>query len=142
MPLRWGPGTLRTMSLRAVIVDDSTEFLQAARSLLEREGITVVGIANTGAEALRCAETHDPDVVLVDIGLGDESGFDVAERLIRARGPRTPVVLISALPEQDFRDLIDASPAIGFVPKVRLTANAITELLDGGAETTQAANPI
>jgi DNA-binding NarL/FixJ family response regulator len=119
------------MSLRAVIVDDSVEFLRAARSLLEREGITVVASVSTGAEALRSVEEHDPDVVLVDVGLGHESGFDVAERLSRAMGRRRGVVLISAHPEQDLRDLIDASPAIGFVPKSRLSTHAITELLDG-----------
>lgn len=124
---------LKRMALRAVIVDDSTEFLRAARSLLEREGITVVGSATTGAEALSCAEMHDPDVVLVDVGLGDESGFEVAEQLIRATGRRTRVILISAHPEQDLIDLIAASPATGFVPKVRLSANAIIELL-GGSE--------
>jgi CheY-like chemotaxis protein len=120
------------MSLRAVIVDDNAEFLETARSLLEREGITVVGTASTGAEALRSAEQHDPDVVLVDVGLGDESGFDVAERLNRAAGQRRPVVLISARAEEDLVDLIEASPAIGFVPKSRLSAGAIINLLHPG----------
>jgi DNA-binding NarL/FixJ family response regulator len=119
------------VSVRAVIVDDSAEFLRAARSLLEREGITVVDSATTGAGALRCAQEHDPDVVLLDVGLGEESGFDVAELLSRATGRRTRVILISAFPEQDLRDLIQASPAIGFVPKSQLSANAITDLLDG-----------
>ena len=119
------------MSLRAVIVDDSAEFLRVARSALEREGITVVDSAMTGAEALRCVQEHDPDVVLLDVGLGDESGFDVAERLSRAPGARTPVILISARPEQDLRELVDASPAIGFVPKALLSADTITDLLDG-----------
>jgi DNA-binding NarL/FixJ family response regulator len=117
--------------LRAVIVDDSTEFLRAARSLLEREGINVVASAATGAEALRSAEEHDPDVVLVDVGLGQESGFDVAQRLSRATARHTRVVLISAHPEEDLIDLIEASPAIGFVAKSRLSAHAIVELLDG-----------
>jgi DNA-binding NarL/FixJ family response regulator len=121
---------LSKVSLQAVIVDDSAEFLRAARILLESEGMTVVGTASTGAEALRSAEEHDPDVVLVDVGLGDESGFDVAERLSRAAGRRTRVVMISAHPEQDLRDLIDASPAIGFVPKSQLSADAIIGLLD------------
>jgi CheY-like chemotaxis protein len=120
------------MFLRAVIVDDNAEFLETARSLLERGGITVVGTASTGAEALRSAEQHDPDVVLVDVGLGDESGFDVAERLNRAAGQRRPVVLISARAEEDLVDLIEASPAIGFVPKSRLSAGAIINLLHPG----------
>ena len=122
---------LRLMSLRAVIVDDSAEFLRVARSMLEREGITVVGSAQTGVEALRSAQEHDPDVVLLDVGLGEESGFDVAERLSQASGARIRVILISARSEQDLREFIDASPAIGFVPKALLSADAITKLLDG-----------
>ena len=87
---------LRLMSLRAVIVDDSAEFLRVARSMLEREGITVVDSAQTGAEALRSAQEHAPDVVLLDVGLGEESGFDVAERLSQGAGARVRVILISA----------------------------------------------
>jgi DNA-binding NarL/FixJ family response regulator len=120
------------MTVRALIVDDNAEFLGAARSLLEREGITVVGVASTAAGALRLVEEHDPDVVLVDVYLGDESGFDLAERLSPAAGRRRPVILISADPQADLEDLIDASTAIGFVSKSRLSANAIAELLDGG----------
>jgi DNA-binding NarL/FixJ family response regulator len=123
---------LERMPLSAVIVDDNAEFLQIARSLLERGGIAVVGTASTGAEALRSAEQYDPDVVLVDVGLGDESGFDVAERLNRAAGRRRRVVLISARAEEDLVDLIEASPAIGFVPKSRLSARAIINLLHPG----------
>jgi len=119
------------MSLRAVIVDDSVEFLRVARSMLEREGITVVDSAQNGAEALRSAREHNPDVVLLDVGLGEESGFDVAERLSQASDARVPVILISARPEEDLREFIDASPAIGFVPKAQLSADAITKLLDG-----------
>jgi CheY-like chemotaxis protein len=122
---------LRLMSLRAVIVDDSAEFLRVARSMLEREGITVVDSAQTGAGALRSAQEHDPDVVLLDVGLGEESGFDVAERLSQASGARIRVILISAGSEQDLREFIDASPAIGFVPKALLSADTITDLLDG-----------
>jgi CheY-like chemotaxis protein len=122
----WGP-----MSLRAVIVDDSVEFLRVACSMLEREGITVVDSARTGAEALRSAQEHNPDVVLLDVGLGEESGFDVAERLSQASDARIRVILISAGSEQDLREFIDASPAIGFVPKTRLSADAIKDLLNG-----------
>jgi CheY-like chemotaxis protein len=118
------------MTVRVLIVDDNPTFLRAARGVLEREGITVVGVASTGAEALRFADEHDPDVVLVDVDLGDESGFDVARRLSPVTGRRRPVVLISAYPEQDLEGLVDASSAIGFVSKSRLSANAIVELLD------------
>jgi hypothetical protein len=45
-------------------------------------------------------------------------------------GRRARVILISAHDEQDLRDLLDASPAIGFVPKSRLSAQAVCDLLD------------
>jgi CheY-like chemotaxis protein len=108
------------MALRALIVDDNAEFLAAARKLLQREGISIVAVASTSAGALPLVEEHDPDVVLVDINLGDESGFDLAERLSPAAGRRWPVILISADAEADLEDLIAASVAVGFVSKTRL----------------------
>src|ERR1700690_3677325 len=105
------------MTLRTMIVDDNVEFLGAARGLLERQGLTVVGVASNSAEALRGVEECNPDVVLVDVDLGDESGFDLAGRLSPAVGRRTPVVLISAYLKEDLEDLIVESAAIGFVSK-------------------------
>src|SRR5258705_13147975 len=66
------------MPLRCLLVDDNEAFLEAAGGLLEREGLTVAGVASSTAEALQQARRLRPDVVLVDIGLGDESGFDLA----------------------------------------------------------------
>ena len=63
------------MQIRCLIVDDNQPFLDAARLLLEREGLAVVGTATTGAQALRLEEELRPEVVLVDIRLGEESGF-------------------------------------------------------------------
>ena len=118
--------------MRALIVDDNPEFLAIARCLLQREGIEVVGVASSSAEALRHREAQEPDVILVDVDLGQESGFDLAERLLAATGGRQPVVLISAYPEQDLEDLIKASPAIGFVSKPELSAAAIIGVLGRG----------
>jgi CheY-like chemotaxis protein len=125
------------MALRVLIVDDNTHFLTAARRLLEREGMRVVGVASTGAEATRLVEELRPDVTLLDVDLGDESGFDVAQRLNEAgSGQPTPVILISAYPKEDLGDLVDASSALGFVPKSNLSAKAVNDVLraiDGGA---------
>jgi DNA-binding NarL/FixJ family response regulator len=116
------------MRLRSLIVDDNGNFLAAARNLLEREGIEVVGVAATGAEALELANELRPDVALVDIDLGDESGFDVARRLVEEAGEES-VVLISSYAERDFADLIAASPAVGFLSKSDLSAQNIYEIL-------------
>jgi CheY-like chemotaxis protein len=118
------------MSVRCLVVDDSQAFLQAARRILERGGMTVVGATTSSAEALARANETNPDVVLVDIMLGSESGFDLALKLTTAPQTRqAAVILISTHGEDDFRDLIAASPAIGFLPKWRLSARAIEDLL-------------
>jgi DNA-binding NarL/FixJ family response regulator len=117
--------------MRCLIVDDSAHFVAAARGLLEREGVAVVGVALTGADALRCFEALRPDVTLVDLDLGGESGFDVAEQLNRAAGSTgAPVILISTHAAQDFAEMIDASSAAGFVAKSALSGGAIRDLVD------------
>jgi DNA-binding NarL/FixJ family response regulator len=115
------------LALRCLIVDDNGGFRDAARSLLEREQIEVVGVASNSAEARsRVAELH-PEVVLVDIALGAESGFELARALACERGPQ--LILISTLPEVDLVDLIAASPAVGFIAKSELSARAVRDLI-------------
>jgi DNA-binding NarL/FixJ family response regulator len=127
-----GPICHPGIMLRCLIVDDSRRFLEAARGLLERQGITVVGMASTGADALLQVEELRPDVTLVDIDLGGESGFEVVRRLDRAGGLAPPrMILISTHAEEDYADLIAASPAVGFLSKSALSAAAIRDLLDG-----------
>jgi CheY-like chemotaxis protein len=121
---------METMALRALIVDDNGHFLAAARDLLQREGVEVIAVASTGAEAVRLADELGPDVTLVDIDLGDESGFDVARALTQEAGNQCPVVLISTYAEKDFADLIATSPAVGFVSKSDLSARTLHEVLD------------
>jgi len=119
--------------MRCLIVDDSPDFVDAARGLLERHGI-VVGVASSGAEALsRFAELR-PDVTLVDIDLGGESGFDVIEQLhqVGAQSP-SPLIFISTHALQDFADMVDSSPAVGFLAKSALSADAIRDLMRGSA---------
>ena len=118
------------MTLRCLIVDDSARFLDAARSLLERQGITVVGVASTSAEALMRAAELRPDVTLVDIDLGGESGLELARQLGRG-GDVAPssLILISAHAEQDYVDLIAESMVAGFLSKSALSAGAICGLL-------------
>jgi CheY-like chemotaxis protein len=117
------------MTLRCLIIDDSPSFLRAARGLLERQGLVVVGVASTSAEAVALAAELRPDVILLDIDLGGESGFEVADRLRRQGGEPLPVILISTHSEEDYADLIASSAVVGFLPKVDLSAAAIHDLL-------------
>jgi DNA-binding NarL/FixJ family response regulator len=91
--------------------------------------MAVVGVAASGGEATRIVDDLSPDVVLVDIDLGDESGFDVARALGAGAQPPPPVILISTHDEQEVADLVAASPAIGFLAKIDLNADAIRALL-------------
>jgi len=123
------------MGLRCLIVDDSAGFLRAARALLEQEGMTVVGVASTSEAAIQHAVRQCPDVTLVDIDLGSSSGLDLARRLASECGASAGcLILISAHAEEEFADLIEASPASGFLPKDALSADAITALLPGGRD--------
>ena len=120
------------MALSCVIVDDNHDFLRAARELLDHEGINVVGCVSTGAQAVRACEELRPDVVLIDIDLGDEIGIEVAHRLAdQQQGAAQPrIILISAYSEDDFADMVADSPAVSFLPKAALSATAIRAILD------------
>jgi DNA-binding NarL/FixJ family response regulator len=118
------------VSIRCLLVDDSDAFLKAASDLLQREGMTVVGTASNSAEALRQARALRPDVILVDIGLGSESGFDLAQLLAQdVQAGRAEVILISAHAETDYAELIAENPVAGFLVKSELSAQAISRIL-------------
>ena len=123
------------MSLRCVIVDDSPGFVAAARSLLERQGLSVLGVASNSAEGARLAAELRPDVVLVDIDLGGESGFELARRLDQMQDTApAPVIMISTHSEEDYADLIADSPVLGFLSKTVISATSIRRLLGRGPD--------
>lgn len=117
------------MPMRTVIVDDNASFLDASRRMLEREGIAVTGVARTITEALQRVAELEPDLILIDIDLGDESGFELIRRLTEATGTSVKVILISTHREDDFADLVAESAATGFLSKSELSAQAIEALL-------------
>jgi CheY-like chemotaxis protein len=120
------------MPVRCLLVDDDARFLGEASRLLVREGLDVVATASNGDEAVERAQTLQPDVALVDIGLGGESGFDVAERLAALAERPPPVIMISSYAEKDFQEMIVASSALGFVTKSELSARAVERLVASG----------
>ena len=96
--------------MRCLIVDDNAGFVAAARKLLEADGISVVGSAASSAEAVdRITDLH-PDVTLVDIDLGAESGIELVERLHQSAAA-SRLILISAHSADDFLDPITSSGA-------------------------------
>jgi DNA-binding NarL/FixJ family response regulator len=121
--------TLGCVVLRCLIVDDNEAFLASASRLLSAQGLDVVGQASSGAEAVRLAHQLQPDVVLVDVQLGGEDGLELTRRLA-ANADAAAVILISSHSKDELGELIAESPAVGFLPKPALGADAIAKLLD------------
>jgi CheY-like chemotaxis protein len=118
------------LCLRCLIVDDNQDFLAAASRLLDSDELRIVGTASSIAEAVERFEVLRPDVALVDIKLGSESGFELADQLTASpHGAGCSVILISTYAERDFADPIARSPALGFVSKRNLAASVIRELV-------------
>jgi len=129
MPARVACGNADEVIMRCLLVDDNEAFVETARRVLDREGMRVTGTASTIAEALLRASELRPDVVLVDIMLGDENGFDLARRLAERHARDLAVIMISSETEDDYADLVAESPALGFLPKAELSADGIRRLL-------------
>lgn len=114
--------------LRFLIVDDRPDARALVRLVLERRGYTVVGEAANREEALAAAEGVEPDAVLVDLRLGEESGLELARALTTTR-PQLPVLMVSvdstATPE-----LVRSYGARGFVVKTRLDEVDLPALLE------------
>ena len=119
--------------MSCVIVDDNAFFLEGAVELLTREGLDVVGVASNSAEAIGLVTELRPDVTLVDIDLGEEDGFELARQLNDISAPSSKVILVSTHAEEDLAHLIEGSPALGFIAKARLSAQAIRDTLERAA---------
>jgi len=96
--------------------------------VLEADGQVVVGVASRAAEGLRLVRETRPDVVLVDVQLGDESGLEVVAALAADTDRSSIVILMSAAEEAEVFDLAGADLADGFLPKAQLTGRAVRDL--------------
>jgi DNA-binding NarL/FixJ family response regulator len=119
------------MPLRCLIVDDNASFREEMRGLLAEEGLDVVGGAGSAADAHRQIAELRPDVALIDIDLGDESGLELARQLRKqsGQGAVPHLILISTHDEAEYVDLIEASSAIGFLAKIDLSAATIRQMI-------------
>ncbi|MTD15028.1 response regulator [Nakamurella sp. YIM 132087] len=115
--------------VRCLVVDDSAAFRDAVRTMLARDGISVIGTADCGDDALARYAELAPDLVLVDVDLGAESGFDVVLRLQAAGAAMDRVVLTSTHAEVDLAELVEQSPARGFLPKFALSGSRLRALV-------------
>jgi DNA-binding NarL/FixJ family response regulator len=89
------------MPIRIVLADDHVLVRQSLRSLLEREGIQVLGEASDGQELLRVAASLRPDVAVVDIGMPLMNGVEAAGELHRS-SPQTRTILLTKHDEDQY----------------------------------------
>jgi DNA-binding NarL/FixJ family response regulator len=111
-----------------LIVDDHASFRIQAKAVLAAGGHVVVGEAADGATALELARVLEPEIVVLDVGLPDIDGFEVARRLSEA-APRSAVILISSRDAAEYGPRLADSPAIGFIAKEDLSGDAVAALV-------------
>ena len=116
------------MRQTVLIIDDHAGFRGAARALLEFDGYEVVGEAADAASGLCASRRLKPDIVLLDVGLPDESGLQLAARLDNEPEPPA-VVLISSRDQADLGPLVERSGARGFIAKAELSAAALERIV-------------
>ncbi|MGH8700838.1 MAG: response regulator [Burkholderiales bacterium] len=105
------------MTVRVALVDDHRMLREALRALLAAErDIDVVGEAGNGREALALARSLAPQVLVLDDGLPDMTGFDVARRLCADRSPAKIVALCEHSDKRCVREMLRAG-AVGYVTK-------------------------
>jgi two-component system response regulator EvgA len=112
-----------------LIVDDDPRFRAQARDVLAADGFVVIGEAVDGASGLEAAQALQPDFVLLDIGLPDIEGFEVA-RALAVDGPPPWVVLTSSRDARAYGQRLTNGHALGFIPKERISGAAIRGLVE------------
>src|SRR6476620_4036915 len=112
-----------------LIVDDDPRFRTQARAVLAADGFVVIGEAVDGASGLKAAQALQPDFVLLDIGLPDIEGFEVA-RALAVDGQPPLIVLTSSRDARAYGRRLANGDSVGFIPKERISGAAIRALVD------------
>lgn len=105
------------MSVRIAIAEDQRMVRELLAALLVKQsGFRIVSEAGTGREAVRLAQSEHPDVLILDVGLPDLDGFEVA-RAVRTGSPETKIVALSVHSEERFVQHMLKAGADGYVVK-------------------------
>jgi DNA-binding NarL/FixJ family response regulator len=122
------------MPIRVLLADDHVLVRQALKSLLEREGLQVVGEASDGHEAARLATKERPDVAVLDIAMPLLNGLDACREVLKG-SPKTKVILLTRHDEDQYVTEALRAGAKGYVLKNQAAndlVHAIHEVCRGG----------
>ena len=118
------------MAPSVLLIDDDPAFRELARRTLAGTRMSVIGEASTAAEGASATRELKPDIVLLDVGLPDGDGIELAKEL-SALPWRPRIVLTSVDSDAASPDEVDRSGAHGFVPKHDLPGLGIELMQDG-----------
>jgi len=119
---------------RVFVADDEPEFREWLRSLLENsEDFRLVGEAKTGTEAIYLIPSVLPDLVIADIYMPEPDGLEVA-RYVKRHFSGVKAILVSAYEERVYERLAKEEGALAFIPKAKLSLNALRQALKEEAE--------
>jgi two-component system response regulator NreC len=123
------------LPISILLADDHPIFRQGLKSLLEKDGFTVVGEGADGMEAVKLAEKFRPDIVILDFSMPRLNGLDAAKE-IRRCSPRSRVILLTVHREEQYVLESISAGIKGFVLKSEASsalAEAIHEVTRGNA---------
>ncbi len=118
-------------SLTVFVVDDQAVFRDAATAVIDAtDGVIGAGVSGDGSEAL--AHLLDvavlPDLILMDVHLGDNDGIALTKTLVEAR-PDARVVLFSTMSAEDLSVAAQGCGATGYIPKAQLSPTTLRSSL-------------
>lgn len=119
--------------IRVLLVDDNPFFLDAAADFLQlQKSFEVIGQATSGQEALKQALHLQPDVILLDLNLGEESALHLIP-FLKAQLPETRIVVVTIM--KGYSEVALQSGADAFVHKPAMTRSLISSIIDLYEET-------
>lgn len=121
------------MNLRVVLADDHALVREGIKATLEANGLSVIGEASDGRDAVRLTRELQPDVAIFDIGMPELNGVDAARAALK-ESPRLKIVLVTVHTEDEYVAEAIRAGVSGYVLKKQATADlvrAIQEVSQG-----------
>jgi DNA-binding NarL/FixJ family response regulator len=121
------------MSLRVLLADDHDLVREGFRAILERESFQVVAEATNGRDAISLADTHHPDLAVLDLSMPNLNGLDAGRAIVQRRGGRTRVVLLT-MHTEDYQIVAALRAGLhGYIIKSQCTQDLVQALKDVAA---------
>jgi DNA-binding NarL/FixJ family response regulator len=121
-------------SIRILIADDHPMMREALKTALEDEkDLIIIGEASNGLEAIALAETHHPDVILIDLLMPGMNGLEAIARLVDT-DPNTKILVVTSLEDEEKVTAAIQAGALGYFPKTAprsFLLEAIRKVADG-----------